>query len=192
MKSKLLAIICLMISATMVYAQSATTEALQKKHSNSLTLFFYNNTLRMINQTEDKEFDELIKDIEKMRFLMIKKEETNFGGNDYKKLVSDYKSESFEEVMTSRHEGKNFNVYLKEAGGKTKGMLVLVNDDDNLYVLDILGRIALNKVTTFYNKLDESSDIGSQIRKFVGDKDDDRGSGNDKEDHNHKGTDENH
>ena len=38
------------------------------------SLYFYQNTLRMLNQTENKEFDELIKDIEKMKFLMIEKD----------------------------------------------------------------------------------------------------------------------
>ncbi len=167
----LLAIACLSLSQ--VNGQSATTEALQKKYSDALQLFFYNNTLRMINQTEDKEFDELIKDIEKMRFLMIKKE-GGFDTNSYRKLVSDYKAEAFEEIMSSRHDGKNFDVYLKEQNGKTKGMLVLINDATNLYVLDILGSIALNKVTKLFSTLDESTDIGSKIKQFAGgDSDDD-------------------
>lgn len=128
----------------------------------------------MLNQTDDKEFDELIKDIEKMRFLLIKKGESNFQGSDYKKLLSDYKAERFEEIMTSRHDGKNFDVYLKEKNGTTKGMLVLINDEENLYVLDILGRIALDKITSFYETLDESTDIGSKIKQFIGDGDDDK------------------
>jgi hypothetical protein len=164
----LLAVLCILIIPAYLEAQSLTTEGLHKKHSGSLELFFYNNTLRMLNQNDDKEFDEMIRDIEKMRFLMIKKEETNFGTADFKKLVSDYKAEAFQEIMTSRHEGKNFDVYLKENHGKTKGMLVLVNDAENLYVLDILGAIALDKVTKLYSKLDGSVDIGSKIKAFAG------------------------
>ena len=144
-------------------AQSKTTEKLHKKYSEALSLFFYNNTLRMINQTDDKEFDELIKDIKKMKFLMIKKEE--FGKDDYKKLISDYKSESFEEMMTSRHDGKNFDVYMKE--GNSKGMIVAVNDSENLYVLDIVGSIPLNKVTTLFKEIDESTEIGKRIQEFA-------------------------
>jgi len=155
------------------FAQSSTTEALHKKHGDALNLFFYNNTLRMLNQNEDPEFDKLIRDIEKMRFLLIKKSDAHFGNSEYKKLISDYKAEKFEEIMASRHEGKSFDVYLKEQNGKTQGMLVLINDSTNLYVLDILGRIALDKVTSLYNTLDESSDIGSKIKMFRGDDDDD-------------------
>lgn len=180
---KLLIIFIILITPGWLLAQSSTTEALHKKHTSALSLFFYNNTLRMLNQQEDKEFDEIIKDIEKMKFLMIKKKETNFGSNDFNKLISDYKAESFEEVMTSRHEGKNFDVYLREKNGKTKGMLVLVNDSTNLYVLDIQGRIALDKVTKLYSTLDESADIGKKIKAFIGD---------DQEKDNEKKSDKNH
>lgn len=166
-------IVVLTLLATSVSAQSSTTEALQKKHAGAMQLFFYNNTLRMLNQAEDKEFDELIRDIQKMRFLMIKKSESKFGSTDFKKLVSDYKAESFQEIMTSRHDGKTFDVYLKENKGKTGGMLVLINDAETLFVLDILGSIALDKVTKLYSTLDESTDIGNKIREFTGQDDDD-------------------
>ena len=161
MKYTILALI--MVLALTGQAQSKTTEKLDKRYDESLSLFFYNNTLRMINQTDDKEFDALVKDIEKMKFLIIKKED--FGNEDYKKLISDYKSESFEEMMTSRHDGKNFEVYMKD--GKSKGMIVAVNDSENLYLLDIVGTIPLNKVPTVFKKIDESSEIGKRIQEFA-------------------------
>jgi hypothetical protein len=68
--------------------------------------------------------------------------------------------------MSSRHQGKNFDVYLKEKDGK-KGMLVLVNDSASLYVLDIVGFIALNKVTKLYSTIDQSADIGRKIRNSL-------------------------
>ncbi len=152
----------LLVISSAAIAQSKTTQSLQDQNKDAFSLFFYQNTLRMLNQKEDKEFDELIKDIEKMKFLMIKKDE-NFGANDYKKLVSSYKKEAYEEIMTSRYEGKNLDIYLKE--GKNKGMVVLVNDSTNLFVLDIVGQLALNKVTKLYSVLDDSQDITGRIFK---------------------------
>jgi hypothetical protein len=174
---KRLIVLLLMLAAVAVQAQSKTTEALQKKYSDSRAFFFYNNTLRMINQNEDKEFDDIIKDIEKMKFLMVKKAPTGFPYND---VVKDYKNEMFEEVMTSRYKGKNFDVFVKEKDNKTSAMLVLVNDEENLFVLDILGRIALDKITKFYSEMDESSDIGRKIEQFI--KKDDKQEENEKDD----------
>jgi hypothetical protein len=152
----------LVISLTGV-AQTKTTEELHKKYGEGLSLFFYNNTLRMLNQGNDKEFDELIKDIQKMKFLMIEKNK-DF---NYKKLTSGYKSESFEPIMTSRSEGKSFDIFLNEKQGKTNGVVVLVNDSTNLYVLDIVGSISLSNATKLFSTIDESSDIGKQIKDFT-------------------------
>lgn len=146
--------------------QSKTTEALHKKHGEALSLYFYNNTLRMLNQIEDKNFDELIKDIEKMKFIMIDKG-SDFGLPQYKALVSEYKSESFDEIMTSRYQGKNFDVFLKDDHGKTEGMIITVSDSTNLYVLDIVGSVALDKITTLFKTIDESTDIREKIRNFT-------------------------
>ena len=172
----LLSVLSLACSFT-VFAQSKTTEALHEQHNEALALFFYNNTLRMLNQTDDPAFDDLIRDIEKMKFLMIDK---SGKGLDYKDLVRDYKTESFEEVMTSRYEGKNFDIFVREKDKKTNGMLVLINDEKNLYVLDIVGSIALNQVTELYNQLDKSADIGRKIKAFTQD-----GSEEQKNDHSH-------
>lgn len=162
-----LLIVMLLVAATS-YAQSNTTESLNKKYTDSNVFFFYNNTLRMLNQTDDKDFDALIKDIEKMKLLMIKKP-VSFNVKEYKSITLGYKNEAFEEIMTSRYNGKNFDVYLKEKDGKTKGVVILVNDSSNLYVLDIVGRIALDKITKLYTVLDQSSDIGQKIKSFAAD-----------------------
>jgi hypothetical protein len=178
MKSKYLTGLLVMI-CSVALSQSKTTETLQKDY-NARAFFFYNNTLRMLNQTEEVGFDELIKDIEKMKFLMIKKDAKAL---DYKKVISDYKSERFEEAMSSRHEGKTFDVFLK-GDKKTEGMLVLINDASNLMVLDIVGSIALDKVTKLYSTLDKSTDIGQKIREFTGGGDDDDDEKK-QDDHNH-------
>lgn len=146
------------------WCQSKTTQKLQEKYKDSFTLFFYNNTLRMLNQGGDKEFDEIIKDIEKMRLLVIKKD----SGLDVKKLAGDYQAEDFESIMTTRHQGKTFDIYIKEKNNKTQGMLVLVNDTDNLFVLDILGSIALDKAPKLFKIMDDSSDIKGKIGNFMG------------------------
>ena len=146
-------------------AQTKTTERLDEKHDGT-SLYFYKNTLRMLNQKEDKEFDEMIKDIEKIRFLMIDRQEEGFTNEDYKKLKNDYtKKESFEEIMNGRLEGRNLNVYVRESGGKVKGTIIMAADSSNLYVLDILGKIALDKAGSLFKMIDENSDIAKKIKK---------------------------
>ena len=160
----LIFIFCASIVAS---AQSTTTNELDKKYE-GLSLYFYKNTLKMFNQKDNKEFDEMVKDIEKMKFLLIDKNKSAFAQADYKKLLKGYQGEKYEEMMTSRYKGKNLDVYIKQDGNHVKGTVILVNDSTNLYVLDILGRIALDKASTLFKSLDESSDITQKIKDFTG------------------------
>lgn len=147
-------------------AQTETTNTLSEEYA-SRTFFLYNNTLRMVNQGGDKDFDELIKDIEKMKVVWVNKKEKNFGADQYKKLIAGYKSEKFEEIMNTRYEGKSFNAYIKEKDGDTKGVVVTVDDGDNVYVMDIVGKVALNKITSLFTSLDKDSEIGGKIKSLI-------------------------
>jgi hypothetical protein len=149
-----------------VSAQTKTTEELDKKYE-GLSLYFYKNTLRMLNQADNKDFDELIKDIEKMKFLMIDKSKSSFSDNDYNKLKISYQSESYEEMMTSRFQGKYFDVYIRQDNGRVKGTVIMASDSSNLYVLDIIGRVALDKATSLFSSLNQSTDIGQRVKDFV-------------------------
>ncbi|MCW5911967.1 MAG: DUF4252 domain-containing protein [Cyclobacteriaceae bacterium] len=168
MKAVIIIVLCGVLGSA--YAQTKTTQALDEKYD-GLSLFFYRNTLRMLNQKDDPAFDELIKDIEKMRFMMINKEESSFTDNDYKKLLEGYKGEAYEEIMSGRADGRTFTVYLRETNGNVKGTVILAKDATSLMVLDILGKISLTKVPEFFNAIDNSTDIGGKIKSFMSDKD---------------------
>ncbi|MCA6416935.1 MAG: hypothetical protein IM589_14620, partial [Cytophagales bacterium] len=73
-------------------AQTKTTVELDKKYE-GMSLYFYKNTLKMLNQKDDKDFDELIKDIEKMRFVMINKTKEKFQEAGYAALKKSYRGE---------------------------------------------------------------------------------------------------
>ena len=120
----------------------------------------------MLNQSENKEFDDMIKDIEKMKFLMVDKNSKNFGTDDYKKLMKDYQAEKYESIMTSRFDGKNFDIYVKDAKG-SPGTVVLVNDSTSLFVLDMIGTIDVTKVGALFSTIDENTDIGNRIKSFM-------------------------
>ena len=182
MKKSILYILALCISAA-IYGQSKTTESLHKKFDGSLSLFFYKNTLRMLNQSDNKEFDELIKNIEKMKFLVLDKASKNFGPLEYMKLKGEYVAEEYESVMTSRMDGRNFDVYMKDKKGSSLGTVVLVNDSTNLYVLDMIGTIDLSKAGALFSTIDQSTDIGERIRNFAEHKDKKEKRKEDKSDH---------
>ena len=166
MKHPILIALALFLSLT-AGAQSKTTLDLEKSNEGSFTLFFYKSTLRMLNQQDNPEFDELVRNIEKMKFLIVDKTKGKLGTKEYKKLTGDYQKESYEPIVTSRMDGRNLDVYLRDAKGSKPGTVVLVNDSSNLHVLDIVGTIDISKAGALFQTLDGSTDIGSRIKNFT-------------------------
>lgn len=136
-------------------AQSKTTKMVEEKYSNVFKLFFYNNTLEMLNQTNNEEFALLIKDIDKMKFLRIGRAEQNITNSDIADLISEYHDEDFEDLMTMRHEGMNVNIYIKEDDGVTEGLIFLMTDEENLSILDVKGAVPLQQVATLLSKMQD-------------------------------------
>ena len=135
------------------FAQSSTTQDFHEDHENAFVLFFYSNTLKMLNQTDDPEFAELIKDIDKMKFIRVDKLEEGLNKDDYNELVESYYDEDFEDLMTMRHEGMNVNAYIQEDDGETTGIVILMQDDTTISILDIKGAIPISKMASLISKV---------------------------------------
>lgn len=140
-------------------AQTETTDEFHEQHDEAFTLFFYKNTLRMLNMQDNKEFAELIKDIDKMKFLRIEKAATEFSSQEYKSLVDGYHGESFEDLMTMRHQGANLNVFIQEMNETTTGLVILMEDDENFSILDIKGAVPLQRIAELVSKLQSTDSI---------------------------------
>lgn len=135
------------------HAQSETTQAFHKEHDDAFVLFFYSNTLKMLNQDDNPEFEELIKDIDKMKLVRVNKEEANLDNEDYQDLVQSFYDEDFEDLMTMRHEGMNVSAYIQEDEGVTTGVVMLMQDDESVSILDIKGSVPLSKMASLISKV---------------------------------------
>ena len=128
------------------FGQSDTMRKWHDKYEDAFTLFFYQSTLNMLNMENNEEFQDIIKDIDKMKLITINKSENTFTSEDYKELVSDYKGEEFEELMSMRQKEANINAYIKEKNGITKGIAVLIHSDSTMTIIDLKGSVPLNKI----------------------------------------------
>ncbi|MEO0552125.1 MAG: DUF4252 domain-containing protein [Bacteroidota bacterium] len=143
-------IISFLLLPALTFGQSRTTQKFHEEHEDAQVLFFYKSTLKMLYEVveieETAELKDLLKDIETMKFVRVDKNKTEIDKSYFKELVDDYHDDDFEDLMTMRQEGMNINVYIKESGGETKGLVLLMDDDQNLAVLDIKGFVPLNKL----------------------------------------------
>ena len=143
----------------MANAQSHTTDRFHEDHEDAKSFFFYRNTLRMFNMNDNPQIDELIRDIEKMKFLTISKSGSEFNNDEYRSLVDNYHDESFEDLMTMRAEGSNFNVLIKERNKVTHGLVVLLDNDDSFSILDIKGAVPIDRVVELVGYVQSAEDF---------------------------------
>ena len=107
----------------------------------------------MLNQDDNPEFEELIRDIEKMKFVRVNKSDAGLDKDDYNELVEDFYDDDFEDLMNMRHEGMNVNAYIQEDDGVTTGIVMLMDDDESISILDIKGAVPLSKMASLLSKV---------------------------------------
>lgn len=152
---KKIIILTLLVAPLFANGQSKTTKSLEEKYENAFGLFFYNNTLNMLNQTDDEEFAELIKDIDKMKFLRISRKENKITQDQITEMIADYQDEDFEDLMTMRHEGMNVQVYIQENDKVTTGLVFIMTDDESLSILDVKGAVPMNQLANLISRVKE-------------------------------------
>lgn len=152
---KKLALLSIILVPLMALGQSKTTKSLEEKYEDAFGLFFYNNTLNMLNQTDDEDFAELIKDIDKMKFLRISRKENKITQAQITDLIADYKAEDFEDLMTMRYEGMNVQVYIQEDDKVTTGLVFIMSDEESLSVLDVKGAVPMSQLANLISKVKE-------------------------------------
>jgi len=140
-------------------SQTETTDQFHEDHDDAFALFFYRNTIRMFNFNDNPKIDELIRDIEKMKFLRISKSETGFTRDEYRGLVDGYHEESFEDLMSMRAEGSNFNILIKEKDKVTRGLVVLLDNEDDFAILDIKGAVPIDRVVELVGYVQSAEDF---------------------------------
>lgn len=148
-------ILFFIFSPLFTFAQSKTTQNFHKEHDDAMVLFAYHNTLKMFAQVEgaaEAGLDELFKDIDKMKFVKVDVTEEE-AKSKIKQLATGYKKERFEDLMSMRHDGMNVRVYIQEDSGVTSGVVLLMNDKASVSIIDIVGRVPLNKVASLISQV---------------------------------------
>lgn len=92
--------------------------------------------------------------INRIRILVLEDEAMKLLPDGGKKLISDLRSDSFDEYVTVRHEKSRVNVMVKEKRQKIRNILVLVMDDED-------GLIMVNVKAKMPIQIFETLDLGT-------------------------------
>ncbi len=144
----ILSIILFLFCCTVGTAQSKTLQELKDSNHVQLGFYFTPSTLRMLNLQKDTAYDDMIKGVEKLSFLIMRPEtfsvDTYFATVD--KLMS---KENYEEYIIWDGNGDELQVFGKP---NSKEMIGLAKYQDQMYIFDLKGTIDLMKIPDIYEK----------------------------------------
>ena len=143
----------LILSSFFSYAQNSVVSDFKENHDTSLSLYFYPSTLRMVNITRDKEFDEMIRDIKKARFFKL--DSGKFSREDISNLSKNLSQEGFEEMMFIKNKEMDVRVWGLEK--RVPELVILSKSNDEFMLLEIEGMINIAKIPKITETFSQNS-----------------------------------
>ena len=153
MRSALLIPVFFIIHIT-VFSQSKSIEKFRKTYQEDQNVFFYSSTLNMLNMEDLPDFEDIIKDIEKIAVLIYKKENQKFTAKELDQLIKNLEKEKYVELMIINDKGNKINLYKKDKRGRTTGFAAFVDNRESLVLIDVKGSIDFKKFMELKNQID--------------------------------------
>jgi hypothetical protein len=132
-------------------AQTKETNDFHDAHPEAFTLFFYKSTIRMLDPTNSEEYFNMIKDIERAKFLRF--DESEISDSDLQNYITAIKNVSFEEGMTMRQGSGTANVFIRDAESEKSGIIFIMKSEDQVFILDIVGKVQVSKLMELTQKI---------------------------------------
>lgn len=144
----ILSVILFLFCFSIGNAQSKIIQELKDSNNVQLGFYFTPSTLRMLNIQKDPAYDEMIKGVEKLKFLIMEPEK--FSADAYFETIDRLvKEENYEEYIIWDGNGDELQVFGKPG---SKEMVGLAKYDDGMFIFDLKGTIDLMKIPDIYEK----------------------------------------
>ncbi len=113
---------------------------------NTTSFYFYNSTLKMVNFAQDASFDNLVKDIKKVRVITFKSDKVDLSREKMTILVANLHKESYVDMMQVSKDGFNILVFAQKRHEKPVKFLGLGYDLKSFYIIDLVGNIPISRL----------------------------------------------
>ena len=152
-------LLLLILFPSLAFSQSKVMRNLADEFPDARVLMFYHSTLNMLNLEDDPEFAEMIRDIEKIKVLIVEKSSSD----DKKGAVADLKLDlgkyDFEELMTINSKDYDIGVYINDDDGDIEGFFFIMNEEDSLIAVDLVGSMPVSDVGMLIDKMKQANDF---------------------------------
>lgn len=95
--------------------------------------------------TDDKDFDNLVKNLKSIRILAVDKENPPTGVNFYTQIMKDLSVKDYKELMVIKEKGQDVKFLVKESNGKIAELLLIAGGRENA-LISIEGNIDLKSI----------------------------------------------
>lgn len=160
MKARLL-ILFIVLSSFTGYAQNTAIDKLFDKYSGKdgfTTVFISQYMFDMFKdvQTNDKEFDDLVKNLKSIRILTVDKSSPNAPKNInfFTEIAKNIPMKEYKELMVIKQKDQDIKFLVKEEKGKIAELLLISGGKDNVFIC-IQGLIDMKSIA----KLSKSMNI---------------------------------
>lgn len=96
-------------------------------------------------QTDDKDFDNLVKSLKSIRILAVDNEKPPKGVNFYTEIMKDLPVKDYKELMVIKEKGQDVKFLVKDNNGKISELLLIAGGKDNALIC-IQGNIDLKSI----------------------------------------------
>lgn len=134
-------ILLFMLFSLSAYSQSSTIAQWSRDNLGTKQLCFYPTTLRMVNLNKDKDFNDMVKDIKKLKIILTDKK-SRLNKEEIKTLKKGIKAEDYKDMVMVNAGKQSIHVYVKEKDSQPIGFAGIVNTDSSLIVIDLEGKVS--------------------------------------------------
>jgi len=124
----------------------------------SFSLVFYYSTLKMLIPEDNQELKSIIYDIEKIKFMKIDESFASLGADINDQLAKDLKKEDYEEALSMRMSDGMVKIFIRGSASNTKGIFMILDQDSGAIVLDIKGKVPVDKLLTLNSEIESLSE----------------------------------
>ena len=152
-------LIALIICPALAFGQSKVMRNLAEEFPEARVIMLYHSTLNMLNIEEDEEYARMIRDIEKIKLLIVDKTTQKYSTTVIDDLKSDLSKYDFEELMTLRSKDYDIGVYINDDDGDIEGFFFIMDEEESLVAVDLVGNMPVGDVGKLIDKIKEANDL---------------------------------
>jgi hypothetical protein len=132
------------------WAQCKTIEKWAEKRSGLRKLCFYPTTLRMVNLSKDESFNQMVKDIDKLK-VIISDKTGSIAKEDVAFLKKGIRSENYKDMLQVNKGKESFSVFIKEENDKPVGFAGIIYSKDSFILVDLEGYLSPEVIQQIMN-----------------------------------------